>query len=136
MNMHWCTGKINLAGKGYTIVVIDATEPMSWPELQVMIAMHGDENVYDIKPCGIADVSPTDEKRRLLGKYATSANLVEQVFPGRTFRMEMTMPAEDADLPKLTAEGRAPPPDDEGESLEPPVGPAVFKPGKHPRPSA
>jgi len=157
MKMHWCTGKVNLSGQGFTIIVFDASGPVSWPEAQVLIALHGDENVYEVKPCGIADVSPTDEKRRLLGKYGL---ITEKVFPGRAFRMEMLMPGEGSDQERIydgeggidadasraaaIANGNGPkpepqpggpdkpPPDDEDEddvAATPPT--AVFKPGKH-----
>jgi hypothetical protein len=157
MKMHWCTAKINLAGQGFTVVVLDASQPVSWPEAQVLLALHGgEENVFDIKPCGIADVSPTDEKRRLLGKYGA---VVERVFPGRAFRMEMLMPGEgtdqeriydgegliDADASRAAAgngnghpqpgpqQPPKPVPDDEDDDEDAAVrsAPAVFKPGKH-----
>ena len=62
MKMHWCTGKINLSGQGFMIVDVGAHEPISWPEAQVLMALHGDENVYELKPCAIARRSAVDEK--------------------------------------------------------------------------
>jgi len=189
MKMHWCTCLIDLSGQGYHKYQFNQFDPVSWPEVQVLIALHGDENVMDIKACGIADVNPTQEKNRLLGKYGL---IVERVFPGRSFRMELTMPAEGRDQVIYDAMGAIDPeankhaagivdsatkvsaprkpepeqpqpkpqpeqPDDDGgeteddpairaereqamrehlgmAGLEPPTGPATFKPGKHPRP--
>jgi hypothetical protein len=141
MKMHWCTGKINLAGQSYTFVKIEATRPASWPELQVLQALHGDENVIDIKPCRISDTSVRAEKNRLLGKYGA---VVEKIFPGHTPRIEMLMPGETEDQPRVDDEGEAlhtngtpgPGPDDDDDDgtetkpAEPPTGQAVFKPSR------
>lgn len=151
MKMHWCTGKVNLAGQSFTILVIDKIEPISWPEAQVLMALHGEENIYDLKPCAISITEARAEKERLWAKYG---KIVEQVFPGYTPRMEMLMPAESEAQPLADAEGKVtdsngngeplpgPAPDDDDDGgdenatpPEPPIGPAVFKPGKHQRPA-
>jgi hypothetical protein len=163
-NMHLCTCKINLAGQGFTHVNILDTDPVSWPEAQVLIALHGDENVFDIKPIKVTDINHRMEKNRLYAKYG---GIVEKVFPGRNPRMEMLMPGEPDSQPRIDQDGKAmeafgngnghpndepqpssppkpPVPDDDDEDdddvvvtaqgKEPPAGPAVFKHGKHPRP--
>lgn len=152
MKMHWCTGKANLSGQNYTIVVFEKSNAISWPEAQVLMALHGSENIYEIKPCLISDVDLRQEKDRLAAKYG---RIVEQVFPGYAPRMETLMPGETEDQLLADAEGnpiqlagaRTPNatngngdgPDDEddddnGKPADPPSGPAVFKPGKHPPP--
>lgn len=138
--MHYCTASVNLSGQGFHIVQFYEPDPVSWPEVQVLMALHGEENVMDIKPVRVADVHPVDEKRRLLGKYAAAAKLVEAVFPGRNFRMEMLMPGEETGQPRVDGDGVAiaTVPDDEDSNetaSEPPSGPPVFKPGRH-RPPA
>src|SRR5262245_11017648 len=105
MLMHWCTARVNLAGQNYHIVEYGQHEPISWPEAQLIQAMHGEENVYDIKPCFVSDVSPASEKRRLVAKYPAYAHMVEQVFPGASPRMEMTMPGEQDTQPRADADG-------------------------------
>ena len=50
--MQYCTCRINLAGQNYHIVDIDEFNPVTWPEMQVLMALHGDENVMDIMPVG------------------------------------------------------------------------------------
>jgi hypothetical protein len=139
MKMHYCTCRINLGGQGFTIHEILATEPMSWPEIQVMMALHHEENIYDIKPIAIAETDPVTEKRRLAAKYQRTPMVVEQVFPGRQPQMEMLMPGEPADQPLADTEGKPQPADDdddENEVLgrEPPIGPAVLKPSPLRRP--
>ena len=160
--MHWCTANLNLAGQGFTVIWFDPTNPISWPEAQVLMAVHGEENISDIKPIAISETTPGDEKQRLAIKYGVRP--VEHVFPGRTFRMETLMPAETAELPLADEYGQVeskdvvvspngnghpveeppppqpippqPEPEDEDEedakTTTPP--PAVFSPGKHPRP--
>ena len=144
MKMHWCTGKINLSGQGFHILNVGAHEPISWPEAQVLQALHGEENVYELKPCAISETTPVDEKNRLLGKYG---GIAERVFPGRTPRMEMTMPGEPETQPLADEYGlvaanghpptppNPPPPGDDDEeddaAAKAAPGPAVFKPGKH-----
>lgn len=155
--MHWCTGKVNLSGQNFTIVVFDALTPISWPEAQVLMLLHGSDNVYELKPCAISETSLVDEKNRLAVKYGFKP--VEQVFPGRNPRMELLMPGEPEDQRRVNAEGKTngdgeedddepvdeprppsgseepppkptPPPGPEEPPPEPPPPAAVFKPGK------
>lgn len=148
MKMHWCTGKVNLSGQNFTIVVFEASNPISWPEAQVLMLLHGNDNVYEIKPCSITDVSLVNEKERLAVKYGFKP--VEQVFPGRNPRMETLMPGEPEDQPHGNAYGVAnggngeddddeaeddkprPPAGVEEPPPEPPPAAAVFKPKQQP----
>jgi len=162
--MHWCTARLNLAGQGYTILWFDSTNPISWPEAQVLMAVHGEENIYDIRPISIGETSIASEKERLILKYRFKP--VDHIFPGRSPRMELLMPAETENLPladmygvivepktMVSVNGTRPveeppappkpispqPEDDEDEeddikAATPPSGPAVFSPGRHPRP--
>jgi len=164
VKMHWCAGKVNLSGQGFTIIWFDQHNPVSWPEAQVMMAVHGEENVYDLKPVAIGETTVAEEKERLAIKFGWKP--VEHVFPGRNPRMETLMPAHEQALPPADEYGQitgklaepngnghpieepppanpVPPPqpeDDEDEEdaakANAPVGPAVFKPGRHPRPGA
>jgi hypothetical protein len=109
---------------------------MSWPELQLMMEIHGQENVYDIKPISMSDSDPAAEKRRLIGKYNTKGMLIEQTFPGRNPNMTLLVPGEPEDQPRADEYG-APVKtfdDDELPGSPPPTGPAVFKPRTFPGP--
>lgn len=145
MNMHWVTARVNLSGQNFYVYHYLDHEPISWPEAQVMMALHGEENVYEVKPCRVGDSAPTAEKNRLLSKYARE--VVEQVFPGRSPRMEMCMPGHTEDQPRADefgqplVEGASVPinGDDEPDEpvKEPPIAPAVFSPGRQrPAPGA
>jgi len=129
MQMHWCTCKFNQAGQGYYIQEIYYTDPVSWPEVQVLSAIHGEENVFDVKPLRISETAARMEKERLAVKYGWEN--VERVFPGRSFRMEGLMPGETTDQPRADNDGDVVDPDDQSQS--PPTEAPVFKPGK-PRP--
>ena len=94
--IQYCTCKINLAGQNHYTVVYNEFNPVTWPEIQVLMALHGDENVMDIMPVGIGEVWPTDEKNRLIGIYGPK--VVEACFPGRAFRMDYMMTG-DENLP-------------------------------------
>jgi hypothetical protein len=155
MKMHWCTGKVNLSGQNFTIIVYDESNPISWPEAQILMLLHGNDNVYEIKPCSVSDVSLIGEKERLAVKYGFKP--VEQVFPGRNPRMETLMPGEPEDQQRadgygvpLKANGNGNGEDDDEDDQpddkprgpagveEPPPEPptaAVFKPTQHGRPA-
>lgn len=108
--MHWCTAQLNLAGQGFTIIWFDATNPISWPEAQVLMVVHGEENVYEIKPIAIGETTVSEEKQRLALKYTLKP--VEHVFPGRNPRMETMMPAETENLPRADMYGQVADPSD------------------------
>lgn len=95
--IQYCTCKVNLAGQNCHTVIYNEFNPVTWPEVQVLMAVHGDENVMDIMPCGIGEVWPTEEKNRLASRYG--AHIVEACFPGRAFRMEYMMTGEE-NLPR------------------------------------
>jgi hypothetical protein len=79
--IQYCTCKINLAGQNCHTVIYNEFNPVTWPEVQVLQAVHGDENVMDVMPCGIGEVWPTEEKNRLASIYGRK--VVEACFPGR-----------------------------------------------------
>ena len=144
--IQYCTCKVNLAGQNCHTIIFGEHNPVTWPEVQVLMAMHGDENVMDIMPVGIGEVWPTEEKNRLASIYGS--RIVESCFPGRAFRMEYMMTG-DENLPryadgekvstKVPTPGNGEDDEDDGEDevaknlaasqLEP-----IFKPGKARKP--
>lgn len=143
--IQYCTCRINLSGQNCHTVVYDEFNAVSWPEVQILMALHDEENVMDVMPVRIGECWPSQEKERLLSLY--SARVVEAVFPGRSPRMELVMTGEE-DLPppaketppstKVHAGRNGDDDEDDGEdetikapaTLEP-----IFKPGKQ-RPAA
>jgi len=92
--MHFCTAKIRLAGNVGMEVVRDQFNPLSYPELDVLRAIHGDDAVLDVKIVAHAEQTARAEKERLQLKYG---GIVEEVFPGRSPRMELDAPKADID---------------------------------------
>jgi hypothetical protein len=95
--IQYCTCKINLAGQNCHTVIYGVQNPVTWPEVQVLQMLHGDENVMDVMPVGVGEVWPTEEKNRLISIYGH--RIVEACFPGRAFRMEYML-TEEVDLPR------------------------------------
>ncbi|UQD96102.1 hypothetical protein [Bradyrhizobium japonicum] len=96
--IHHCTCRINLSGQNCHIVNYDQFNTVTWPEVQVLMALHGDENVMDVVPVMIDETSPSAEKERLANRYGN--RIVEQCFPGRAFRMQLMM-TDDDQLPRV-----------------------------------
>ena len=132
--IQYCTCKINLSGQNYHTVIFDRFNPVTWPEVQVLQQLHGEENVMDVMPIGIGDVWPADEKNRLLSIYGRA--VVESCFPGRAFRMEYMM-TEDTDLPRYAdgqLAGPNDPPDEEDDGEDEVAKAAAMEPIFKPSP--
>jgi hypothetical protein len=95
--IQYCTCKVNLAGQNCHTVIYNEFNPVTWPEVQVLFALHGEENVMDVMPVGIGETWPNDEKNRLIALYGVK--VVESCFPGRAFRMDYVMTG-DENLPR------------------------------------
>jgi hypothetical protein len=146
--VHYCKCRVNLSGQNCHTVIYNEFNPVTWPEVQVLMALHGDENVMDIVPVSIGEAWPSREKERLMQIYGP--RVVEACFPGRAFRMELLMTGEE-DLPMFLepgapstkvhepGNGNGDHPDDDDDDDDaaakaPPSTTAVMKPGRHPRP--
>jgi hypothetical protein len=137
--IHYCKCRINLSGQNYHTVVYDEFNPVTWPEVQVLMQLHGEENVMDIQPVSIGEAWPSSEKERLVQIYGY--RVVESCFPGRAFRMDLMMTG-DEQLPPYV-EGQAPSTkvhpnggddEDDGEDETIKAAAPVFKPGRNLRP--
>jgi hypothetical protein len=137
--IHYCRCRINLSGQNCHIVNYDEFNPVTWPEVQVLMQLHGEENVMDIIPVSIGEVYPTREKERLIQIYGFK--VVEACFPGRAFRMDMMMTGDEglpayvegqAPSTKIATPGNGEDDEDDGETetaKAAAIGP-VFKPGR------
>jgi hypothetical protein len=142
--IHYCKCRVNLSGQNCHIVVYDEFNPVTWPEVQVLMALHGEENVMDVMPVAIGEAWANQEKDRLRQIYGP--RVVEACFPGRAFRMELMMTG-DEELPAFV-EGKpsikVPTPgngdddeDDDDETVKAMAAAtsATFKPSRHSRPT-
>ncbi len=87
--MHLCSAYIALGGDIRNVVHRSAFEPISYPEIEVLRAIHGDDAVRDVEVVGEHPSSAKEEKERLLTIYG---RVVEDVYKGRVPNMEMEMP--------------------------------------------
>ncbi len=102
--MHYCTAKIRLSGDLRNVVSRGHHNPISWPEIEILRVLHGDDSVIDVTPFVRVEQSVKDEKERLRFKYGN--DVVEQVFPGRNPQMELEAPR--TSLPEATPDWKNP----------------------------
>ncbi len=96
--MHFCTCAVRLGGDLRSVVVRDEFSPVSWPEIEVLRSIHGEDAIVDVKPFISVPQSSRAEKDRLALKYGFEK--MEEIFPGRNPQMEME--AAGAKLPAQT----------------------------------
>jgi hypothetical protein len=106
MQQHLCECMIDVAGEKTNILYRGAENPVPWPEILVLQAIHGDQAIYDIRPVALGPrETPSREKERLTLIYGR--DVVESVYAGRAFHMEWFMPGWPID-PKKAKPGKKP----------------------------
>lgn len=88
--MHFCVCQVRLNGDMLNVVPRGEFNPVSWPEVEVLRFLHGNESVIDVKAFVKVTQSAKDEKERLRNIYGSP--VIEEVFPGRNPQMELDMP--------------------------------------------
>ena len=89
--MHFCTAYVQTAGDRDQTVYRDAFNPISWPEVEVLRQLHGDESVHTVTPFAWVQQSPREERIRLVLKYGKE--IVDTAFgQGRGDRIEVDAP--------------------------------------------
>ena len=88
--MHFCTCSIRIDGDMRTVVPRDIFCPVSYPEIDVLRHIHGEDAVLDVKPFISVEQTTKDEKFRLGLKYG--GEVLEIVYPGRNPSMTMEVP--------------------------------------------
>ena len=79
--MHFCTAMVMVAGDKDQIVYRDEFNPISWPEVELLRSIHGDDAVFQVKPFVKVDQNPREERVRLVLRYGKP--YVDECFPGR-----------------------------------------------------
>ncbi len=87
--MHLMTALVALAGDITNVVNRSASNPVSYPEIAVLEAVHGEGCIVEIEFHSETDTTVTAEKARLIEKYGA---VVETVYPGRNPQMEFVDP--------------------------------------------
>jgi hypothetical protein len=90
--MDWVTAKIALGGEATQVLYRGPDRPVSWPEVLVLQALHGESNVFDADFLMSQPSNIQEEKNRLLGLYGK--DIVDQCYPGSRPAMELQWPGE------------------------------------------
>ncbi len=91
MQQHLCECMIDINGEKLQIVYRGPTNPVPWPEIKVLMEVHGETSVYDIKPVALGPRDlPNREKERMVREYGR--DIVEAVYAGKSFNMEWFVP--------------------------------------------
>jgi hypothetical protein len=92
MQQHLCECMVDLMGEKLTVIWKCAPDNLvPWPEIAVLMHIHGEQSVYDIKPVALGPrESPLREKERMVLKYGREN--VEGVYAGKAFNMEWFVP--------------------------------------------
>jgi hypothetical protein len=88
--MHLCTCFIALGGDTRNIVFKNESNAVSFPEINVLKAIHGAEAVHKIQAVGSVDTDPVREKARLVAIYG--GDIVEKLYPGFAPLIQLTFP--------------------------------------------
>lgn len=88
--MHLCSCVVAIAGDIRNTVVKQGNDAVSFPEIQVLKAMHGPESVTDIKVIAEVDSDQASEKARLALIYPPET--VDSLYPGYAPMLPMTLP--------------------------------------------
>ena len=67
--MHFCTAFVLIAGDRDQTVFRDRFTPVSWPEVELLRTIHGDDAVLTVKPFVRIEQSWRAERERLLLRY-------------------------------------------------------------------
>lgn len=102
MKLYTC--KLHIAGDIRSVTVKGERNPVSYPEVLILRAKHGDDSVRDIEPCEAEHPWRTEanEPNYLAMRYGHS--IVQQMFPG--VRPQMPFDAEQD--PHFIGEASAP----------------------------
>ncbi len=101
MQQHLCECFIDIAGEKMQVIWKGEPDLVPWPEIKVLLEVHGEQSVYNIRPIALGPrENQTQTKDRLVRKYGREA--VENVYAGKSFNMEWFMPGWPIDPSKQT----------------------------------
>lgn len=89
--MHFCTAYVQIAGDRDQTVYRDEYSPVSWPEVELLRSIHGDQAVHEVKPFVRVDYPARAERERLVLHYGKP--YVDEAFgQGRGDKIETEAP--------------------------------------------
>ena len=83
-----CT--VNLAGDVRSVVTRGPTRPVTWPEVEVLMYVHGDDAVNNIEVIDKGDTTIAEEFDRLTARYGK--DVTTALFPGKRPAMVLKAP--------------------------------------------
>jgi hypothetical protein len=88
---HLCECYVDNNAEKLNVIWFGEPNLIPWPEIRVLMEIHGEQAVYDIKPVALGPHdTPNREKERLVLKYGRDE--VEKVYAGKSFNMEFFVP--------------------------------------------
>jgi hypothetical protein len=91
--MHFCTAYVAIAGDRDQVVCRNFFNPVSWPEIEVLRFIHGDEAVTEVKPFVYVERAERAERERLVLNYGIE--YVTACLGARNARIDMDAPEAD-----------------------------------------
>lgn len=88
--MHFCVAEIALTGDMRNIMTRNEFNPVSWPEIEAIRVLHGDESIVSVRPFVRVEQTPRAEWQRLAHIYGVEP-LAER-WGGRNAPTEMDAP--------------------------------------------
>ena len=85
-----CTCDVQIGGDVRNIKHRNEHVPVTWPEIDVLKAVHGESSVTDIKAIGTRETTSVEEFKRLAERYGRK--VVVELFPGKRPQMQLIMP--------------------------------------------
>lgn len=92
MQQHMCECFVDNNSEKLNVIWFGGPDNLiPWPEIPVLMEIHGDQAVYDIRPIALAPrETALREKERMVMKYGRDE--VEKVYAGKAFTMAFFMP--------------------------------------------
>lgn len=91
MQQHLCACMIDNNNEKTNVLYRGAENPVPWPEILVLQAIHGEQAIYDVMPVALGPRdTPNREKERMALIYGRDT--VESVYAGKGFHMEWFVP--------------------------------------------
>jgi hypothetical protein len=100
--MHFCTADVALANDEQQVVSRGPFNPISWPEIEVLRTIHGDEAVRNVKPFVWVEQDAKAEQQRLLNIYGVVVTEQDVLEPGTLWMNPITR--EVAPVPEVEEE--------------------------------
>lgn len=100
-----CTCSVRLGGDLRNVVHRGPTRPVTWPEIDCLMYIHGDDAVLDVKVIDKGDTTIAEEFERLTMRYGKA--VTSALFPGK--RPAMVLKAPDSVPRDKTAKAEADP---------------------------